>query len=161
MSKRIIAGRGALEYWCWPDVTQIVSSISSLVEHPGSNNDAWAITESEGGKILMGDSLPIGARSSVALPPQYYGVGDDAFVTCETLLTPYGGTQLNMYKYNFFCARQFLGFISVFQFHTLQVPRLLQLSSLGYAPVLLTSNRLLLKGQQNQRAIRPKIKEEK
>jgi hypothetical protein len=27
--------------------------------------------------------------------------------------------------------------------------------------VVLTSNRLLLKGQQNQRAIRPKIKEEK
>ncbi len=103
--------------------------------HPGSTNDAWAITESEGGKILMGDSLPIGARSSVTLPPQYYGVGDDAFVTCETLLTPYGGTQLNMYKYTFFCARQFLGFISVFQLHTLQVPRLLQLSSLGYAPV--------------------------
>jgi hypothetical protein len=31
--------------------------------------------------------------------------------------------------------------------------------ALGYG--LLTSNRLLLKGQQNQRATRPKIKEEK
>jgi hypothetical protein len=32
--------------------------------HPGSTNDAWAITESEGGGILMGDSLPAEATSA-------------------------------------------------------------------------------------------------
>ena len=64
--------------------------------HPGSTNDAWAITESEGGKILMGDSLPVDARSTKRLPEPYYGVGDDAFVNCNTLLSPYGGTHLDM-----------------------------------------------------------------
>jgi hypothetical protein len=70
--------------------------------HPGSTNDAWAITESEGGKLLMGDSLPAEARSTKRLPEPYYGVGDDAFVNCTTLLTPYGGSHLDMYAFCYF-----------------------------------------------------------
>jgi hypothetical protein len=76
--------------------------------HPGSTNDAWAITESEGGKILMGDSLPPEARASKRLPDRYYGVGDDAFVNCTTLLAPYGGTHLDMY---FICFSDYLCFL--------------------------------------------------
>ena len=36
------------------------------------------------------------ARSTKRLPEPYYGVGDDAFVNCNTLLSPYGGTHLDM-----------------------------------------------------------------
>jgi hypothetical protein len=79
--------------------------------HPGSTNDAWAITESEGGKILMGDSLPAEARSTKRLPEPYYGVGDEAFVNCTTLLAPYGGTHLDMYAFCYFPSLCLLGHI--------------------------------------------------
>ncbi len=103
--------------------------------HPGSTNDAWTISESEGGKILMGDSLPVASRSTIRLPPDYYGVGDDAFVNCETLLTPYGGTLLNMYVYTVPYHLSRMPLPLKFNFNTLQVSRLVQLPFVCYAAV--------------------------
>jgi hypothetical protein len=91
-------GMGALEYsYSQAGVMQNMHLFSFFTcRHPGSTNDAWVITESEGGGILMGDSLPTEARSTARLPTPYYGVGDDASVNCTTLLSPYGGTHLDM-----------------------------------------------------------------
>ena len=67
----------------------------------GSTNDAFAIRQCKGGRILMGTSLVETDRSSKQLPPGFYGVGDDAFVNCNTLLTPWSGVQLTMYQDSF------------------------------------------------------------
>ena len=67
----------------------------------GSTNDAFAIRQCKGGRILMGTSLEETDRSPIQLPCGYYGVGDDAFVNCTTLLTPWSGTQLTVYQDSF------------------------------------------------------------
>lgn len=67
----------------------------------GSTNDAFAIRQCKGGRILMGSSLEESELSEQQLPPGYYGVGDDAFVNSNTLLTPWAGHQLTIYQDSF------------------------------------------------------------
>ena len=69
--------------------------------HTGSTNDALAITGSHGGRILMGSSLPEVERPQEQLPQKYYGVGDDAFTNCNTLLAPWPGQHLDIWKDSF------------------------------------------------------------
>jgi hypothetical protein len=63
----------------------------------------------EGG-VLMGNSLPFSERSSKTLPSSYFGVGDDAFVNSDTLLTPWSGRGLTIFQdsfnYHLSCMRQ-------------------------------------------------------
>ncbi len=49
----------------------------------------------------MGTSLDVTDRSPAQLPPGYYGVGDDAFVNCNALLTSWSGTHLTVYQDSF------------------------------------------------------------
>ncbi len=55
----------------------------------------------QGGRVLMGNSLPLSERSTKMLPPTYFGVGDDAFVNSDTLLTPWSGRGLTMFQDSF------------------------------------------------------------
>jgi hypothetical protein len=48
----------------------------------------------------MGTSLDEADRSPKQLSPGFYGVGDDAFVNSNTLLTPWSGVQLT---FNYQC----------------------------------------------------------
>ncbi len=52
----------------------------------------------QGGRVLMGNSLPLSERSTKMLPPTYFGVGDDAFVNSDTLLTPWSGRGLTIFQ---------------------------------------------------------------
>jgi hypothetical protein len=67
----------------------------------GSTNDAFAIRQCQGGRILMGTSLEEPDQGPQQLPPVYYSVGDDAFVNSNTLLTPWSGHQLNIWQDSF------------------------------------------------------------
>jgi hypothetical protein len=49
----------------------------------------------------MGSSLDDSELSEQQLPPGYYGVGDDAFVNSNTLLTPWSGHHLTIYQDSF------------------------------------------------------------
>jgi hypothetical protein len=49
----------------------------------------------------MGNSLPHSERSAKKLPPTYFGVGDDAFVNSDTLLTPWSGRGLTIFQDSF------------------------------------------------------------
>ena len=49
----------------------------------------------------MGSSLDESELSEQQLPPGYYGVGDDAFVNSNTLLTPWSGHHLTIYQDSF------------------------------------------------------------
>jgi hypothetical protein len=51
----------------------------------------------QGGRVLMGNSLPLSERSTKMLPPTYFSVGDDAFVNSDTLLTPWSGRELTIF----------------------------------------------------------------
>ena len=66
-------------------------------KHTGSTNDVVAIQGCEGGRILLGTSM-------TELPLGYYGVGDEAFMCTDTLLTPWSGRGLDRNKdsFNFF-----------------------------------------------------------
>jgi hypothetical protein len=55
----------------------------------------------QGGRVLMGNSLPQSERSTKMLPPTYFGVGDDAFVNSDTLLTPWSGRGLTIFQDSF------------------------------------------------------------
>jgi hypothetical protein len=63
-------------------------------KHTGSTNDVIAIQGCEGGNILLG-------RSPRQLPIGYYGVGDEAFICTDTLLTPWSGRGLDRNKDSF------------------------------------------------------------
>ena len=63
-------------------------------KHTGSTNDVVAIQGCEGGRILLG-------TSGTKLPPTYYGVGDEAFICTDTLLTPWSGRGLDRNKDSF------------------------------------------------------------
>ena len=66
-------------------------------KHTGSTNDVVAIQGCEGGRILLD-------TSTTKLPPGFYGVGDEAFVCTDVLLTPWSGRGLSRDKdsFNFF-----------------------------------------------------------
>ena len=66
-------------------------------KHTGSTNDEVAIQGCEGGRILLD-------TSSTKLPIGFYGVGDEAFVCTDVLLTPWSGRGLSRDKdsFNFF-----------------------------------------------------------
>ncbi len=49
----------------------------------------------------MGTSLDVADRSPNQLPAGFYGVGDDAFVNSNTLLTPWSGTHLTVCQDSF------------------------------------------------------------
>ena len=55
----------------------------------------------QGGRVLMGNSLPLSERPTKKLPPTYFGVGDDAFVNSDTLLTPWSGRGLSIFQDSF------------------------------------------------------------
>ena len=55
-----------------------------------------AIQGCEGGRILLG-------TSTTKLPQGFYGVGDEAFVCSDTLLTPWSGRGLDRNKDSFNC----------------------------------------------------------
>jgi hypothetical protein len=56
-------------------------------KHTGSTNDVVAIQGCEGGRILLG-------TSENKLPTGFYGVGDEAFICTDILLTPWSGRGL-------------------------------------------------------------------
>ena len=66
-------------------------------KHTGSTNDVVAIQGCEGGRILLD-------TSTIKLPANFYGVGDEAFVCTDVLLTPWSGRGLSRDKdsFNFF-----------------------------------------------------------
>jgi hypothetical protein len=72
--------------------------------HTGSTHDALAIHGCAGGRVLLGDTIPAAARPAQQLPPGYYGVGDEAFANCDTLLCPWSGRSLTLEKdaFNFY-----------------------------------------------------------
>jgi hypothetical protein len=55
----------------------------------------------QGDQVLMGNSLPLSERSTKMLPPTYFGVGDDAFVNSDTLLTFWSGRGLTIFQDSF------------------------------------------------------------
>ncbi len=55
----------------------------------------------QGDRVLMGNSLPLSERTTKKLPPTYFGVGDDAFVNSDTLLTPWSGRGLSIFQDSF------------------------------------------------------------
>jgi hypothetical protein len=63
-------------------------------KHTGSTNDVVAIAGCEGGRILLG-------KSAIELPKGYYGIGDEAFICSDTLLTPWSGRGLEQNKDSF------------------------------------------------------------
>lgn len=63
-------------------------------KHTGSTNDVVAIDGCEGGRILLG-------KSEIQLPTGYYGIGDEAFICTDTLLTPWSGRGLEQNKDSF------------------------------------------------------------
>ena len=63
-------------------------------KHTGSTNDVVAIDGCEGGRILLG-------KSPIELPVGYYGIGDEAFICSDTLLTPWSGRGLEQNKDSF------------------------------------------------------------
>jgi hypothetical protein len=63
-------------------------------KHTGSTNDVVAIQGCEGGRILLG-------TATTELPKGYYGVGDEAFICTDTLLTPWSGRGLDRNKDSF------------------------------------------------------------
>jgi hypothetical protein len=63
-------------------------------KHTGSTNDCIAIQGCEGGNIVLG-------KSAIQLPVGFYGVGDEAFICTETLLTPWSGRGLDRNKDSF------------------------------------------------------------
>ena len=60
-----------------------------------------AVKQSTGEKILLGASLSSAERSTISLPYKYCGVGDEAFMCCDTLLTPWSGRGLSIEKDSF------------------------------------------------------------
>ena len=68
----------------------------------GSTHDALAIHGSAGGRVLLGSTLPAAHRNpDRQLPPGYFGIGDEAFPNCDTLLTPWSGRALPHDKESF------------------------------------------------------------
>jgi hypothetical protein len=71
-----------LEFVCFP------------AKHTGSTNDVVAIQGCEGGRILLD-------TSTTKLPTGFYGIGDEAFVCTDVLLTPWSGRCLSRDKNSF------------------------------------------------------------
>ena len=63
-------------------------------KHTGSTNDVVAIQGCEGGQILL-------ETSDIKLLSGFYGIGDEAFVCTDVLLTPWSGRGLSRDKDNF------------------------------------------------------------
>jgi hypothetical protein len=65
----------------------------------GSTHDASAIHGSAGGRVLLGSTLaPAHRNLDRELPVGYFGIGDEAFPNCNTLLTPWSGRSLSLEK---------------------------------------------------------------